>query len=649
MGFLSELTMVQRAGAAGVIILVLVLLLVKQKQKQAATAGGKVAKAKKEKPAKTKSAKGGKKGLSFSKGRKSKKGEDVAPVAEPKSGQGRMVPRLPAAMGAESPGLEPAEFDAAAEPALAEPVATVDASGGMISEPGWPTPGEVWAAPDATATTEFAPVSEPAATYEDGHEPMEALTGATATDSAGWATDGLEAFDPATGWETPADEPAATAQDTAEASSWEKEQEDFDWTATDSWAEPAEDAAEELASAEAAWEAPEEEVTSWTSSDESWDHPVAEAEETPVATAVVDEPEFTVSDWAVPAADVEAEATPEVNEPLETDEAAPIVWDAVAETETVSAEASEAEPVAEVTVEATPEEPVFAPVAEEPHAEEPVVDFAEAPADEPVEEPVAEVADVAEEPVVAGVPAVEAEDVEPAVAVDAEPFTFDAPVFDEHQEFTELVPVVADAEMPAEYGAPMVVAAAAIADPVSRWAAMAPGGLEERVAVDPVTSWSRLRPGKVPAPNGNGGSANGASVATPLAAPAPSDVAIALAPSAAPAVAWWDVPSSIESDPRRGRFALGGYALQPGHQVVSGVTFREGVVPPPSHWVIGPVLGAVAPGTLVLDVDGCLNCRPEDLAVLMDPGFAPTTDGFSLRLAASATGPFAMSGTYVIS
>ena len=65
--------------------------------------------------------------------------------------------------------------------------------------------------------------------------------------------------------------------------------------------------------------------------------------------------------------------------------------------------------------------------------------------------------------------------------------------------------------------------------------------------------------------------------------------------------------------------------------------------------VIGPVVGAVAPGTLVLNVDGCLNCRPEDLAVLMDPGFAPTTDGFSLRLAAAATGPFAASGTYVIS
>ena len=120
-------------------------------------------------------------------------------------------------------------------------------------------------------------------------------------------------------------------------------------------------------------------------------------------------------------------------------------------------------------------------------------------------------------------------------------------------------------------------------------------------------------------------------------------------PAATSGVAWWDVPAAGESDPRRGRFALGGYALQAGHQVVSGVTFRDGVVPPPSHWVIGPVVGAVAPGTLVLEVDGCLNCVPGDVEVLMDHGFAPTPEGFSLRLTAAGTGPFAASGTFVIS
>jgi hypothetical protein len=118
-------------------------------------------------------------------------------------------------------------------------------------------------------------------------------------------------------------------------------------------------------------------------------------------------------------------------------------------------------------------------------------------------------------------------------------------------------------------------------------------------------------------------------------------------PAAVSRVAWWDVPAG-ESDPRRGRFALGGYALQAGHQVVSGVTFRDGVVPPPTHWVIGPVMGAVAPGTLVLEVDGCLNCSPGDVEVLMDHGFAPTPEGFSLRLTAAGTGPFAASGTFIV-
>ena len=140
----------------------------------------------------------------------------------------------------------------------------------------------------------------------------------------------------------------------------------------------------------------------------------------------------------------------------------------------------------------------------------------------------------------------------------------------------------------------------------------------------------------------NGRHAPGNSAIT-VAPPLPAAAEVTL-----PSPAWWDVPSGMESDPRRGRFALGGYALAPGHQVVSGVTFREGVVPPPTHWVIGPVVGEVAPGTLVLHVDGCLNCHPPDLAVLTDPGFAPTTDGFSLRLAAAATGPFAVSGTYII-
>jgi hypothetical protein len=82
--------------------------------------------------------------------------------------------------------------------------------------------------------------------------------------------------------------------------------------------------------------------------------------------------------------------------------------------------------------------------------------------------------------------------------------------------------------------------------------------------------------------------------------------------------------------------------------VVSGVTFRDCVNPPPVDWVIGPISGPVPTGTLVLNVDGCMNCRVEDLVVLMEAGFAPTTDGFSLRLTGLQQGPFAASGTFVI-
>ena len=103
-----------------------------------------------------------------------------------------------------------------------------------------------------------------------------------------------------------------------------------------------------------------------------------------------------------------------------------------------------------------------------------------------------------------------------------------------------------------------------------------------------------------------------------------------------------------DTDPRRGRFALGGYAVEGGHVVVSGVSFRPGLEEGPVHWVVGPVVGAVAPGTLVLEVDGALNCLPHDLAVLTDAGFEPTPDGFSLQLRAAAPGPFAASGTYTI-
>jgi hypothetical protein len=48
----------------------------------------------------------------------------------------------------------------------------------------------------------------------------------------------------------------------------------------------------------------------------------------------------------------------------------------------------------------------------------------------------------------------------------------------------------------------------------------------------------------------------------------------------------------------------------------------------------------------VIDLEGTLNCTEGDVEILGDPGFAPTTSGFTLRLTAPAAGPFAASGTY---
>jgi hypothetical protein len=62
---------------------------------------------------------------------------------------------------------------------------------------------------------------------------------------------------------------------------------------------------------------------------------------------------------------------------------------------------------------------------------------------------------------------------------------------------------------------------------------------------------------------------------------------------------------------------------------------------------VAPVADPV-PGTLVLALDGAINCAPEDLEVVMEPGFAPTPDGFTVRVSASAAGPFAASGTFTV-
>ena len=643
MGFLSEMTMVQRAGGAAVLVLILVMLLVKQRQAQGASAtkGEKTAKAAKapKSSKKAASAPKEKKGRSFTSKRKSKDDAGDAldsRIAEPKAG--RMVPRLPSPSDhvdvADVPMMEPVGSHESVEPVFAEvaPVAHGSESPeSMISEPGWPTPGEVWAAPDAAVSEQPVEVNSWQTDTED--DALAALTEVPEADTTEWATDAAAA----TGWETPVVEAAPAAESDA---TWQAEEETFDWTAGDpieGWAtadaeaETVTEAAEEPVSVEAAWETPEDDAPSWEAGSPS-EWAAAEVVEEPamVATAVAEE--FTVGEWDTPVAESEpaAEDVPQ------------IVWDPVDEVEEI-----EDEPVAEVVVPEPVE--VEAEVVAEPMVETQVAEV------EPVVE--APVAELVEEPVVEGEPVVAVETVEVEPAVEAAPevelvmATAAAEPADEMVAPAVVVdePVVEVAAVHAVEMTPVaeVTVAPVFVDPAARWASMAPGGVTEtRQANNPTESWARMRPGRT-AVAVNGGGRYAESSSNVAVAPAPSLPQPVEATS--PSLAWWDVPSEMVSDPRRGRFALGGYALQPGHQVVSGVTFRDGVVPPPTHWVIGPVVGAVAPGTLVLHVDGCLNCRPEDLAVLMDPGFAPTTDGFSLRLVGAATGPFAASGTYTIS
>jgi len=150
---------------------------------------------------------------------------------------------------------------------------------------------------------------------------------------------------------------------------------------------------------------------------------------------------------------------------------------------------------------------------------------------------------------------------------------------------------------------------------------------------DPVDLWDELPPAVPPGPE---------------VAPAPE------APPAATGeeLAWWDdepspgpAPADGDASVASGRFALGGFAVQPGQQALGGVTFRTELDAPPSTWAIAPAADAV-PGTLVLSLDGAINCDAAGLEVATEPGFAPTGQGFTVRVEARDPGPFAASGTF---
>ncbi len=85
-----------------------------------------------------------------------------------------------------------------------------------------------------------------------------------------------------------------------------------------------------------------------------------------------------------------------------------------------------------------------------------------------------------------------------------------------------------------------------------------------------------------------------------------------------------------------GRFALGGWAVQAGHMALCGVTFPERIA------------GDIQAGRIRLVPDALENVSANGLVVLGDAGFAPDGEGFTLLVAASAPGAFAVSGRYEV-
>ncbi len=66
----------------------------------------------------------------------------------------------------------------------------------------------------------------------------------------------------------------------------------------------------------------------------------------------------------------------------------------------------------------------------------------------------------------------------------------------------------------------------------------------------------------------------------------------------------------------------------------------------PHDWRAG---GDGAPaGTIVIDVDRTDNCDPRAVGVVLVPGFAPTAEGFSIRVVCDAAGAYSASGRFHI-
>jgi len=378
---------------------------------------------------------------------------------------------------------------------------------------------------------------------------------------------------------------------------------------------------------EPGWPMPGEVGNSWPAQPEAadevvtesvMDDPIVEAEAPVAEAASWDQPDAAqpfdpASGWVVDGAGAE---------PAEADApAAP--WRPEPVVETIAWDAPEPVAQAEEEDEVVPFSPEAAsePIVEAVEPFEPVIAFEPVVVAEPVveEEPVLEV-----EPVVTVLeaePVMESEPVAVEEPVDeVEPIVFDEPVAVEEPVLFAPVAMVE----PAPYE--LVAVGEPAHDPAARWAAMAPasrnGSDAHAVARrTPTDVWSRLRPTSM-----------GPSVDHRVAEALPI-VQVAGG-------------NGAEHGSRSGSFALGGYAAQPGEEAVTGVAFPY-TDQAPRRWRRGPSDNA-APGTLVLNVDETLNCTPDDVAVITDPGFAPTGEGFIVRVAARAAGPFAARGTYQV-
>ena len=108
--------------------------------------------------------------------------------------------------------------------------------------------------------------------------------------------------------------------------------------------------------------------------------------------------------------------------------------------------------------------------------------------------------------------------------------------------------------------------------------------------------------------------------------------------------AWWDEtpPVVVAPSQQTGRFALGGHAIRAGQEALTGVTFREARVD--EDWTTPSDANRAA--RIELTIEGSVNCSAGGIEVVADPGFAPTEDGFTVRLVAENSGPFMASGRY---